>query len=932
MGSTKYKENLSIFQWNCNNLVSKLDLFKLFLNTFKPDIVLLNELKVDEQRDNFFLNFTNYHKISKPRNNFGGGVAILIKQNLEFFQDLSLDHWGLELVGIKLKMDSIFLSIFCLYNPPNRSLNYEFFVELATNYSHCILGGDLNAKSKTIGCLNNSNNNGNVLETVLMNLNLSLINDHSPTYHQVNRDYYEVLDLYLCSSSLLEKTTDFKVLYNWDMTSDHYPIHVRLNFNFKCSDDENNLDFNYDLKKSDWNKFKELLANNEVKNELYTCKDQVEKIKYVLTEKICEAAKIAIPIKSKSIFKQALPKEIIDLIKERRKAKRIKTRSVNDRKNYNKLTSYLRFKLRDFRNKSWAEFIKKIGKNPMSSKPFWNRINKFRKPRSTNKISRLELGNKVFETDLEIGNCFGQILTETFNLNTELVDASFDKEVNQVVRDFFNSEDGSQFPEITMSELKLAISKTKEYSAVGFDGIHNQMLKNLPHNFLNNILGLFNNSIKNNFVPDSWKVAKISMILKKKELPLDPNNYRPISITSCLGKILERIINNRLYTFMEEKKLLANEQSGFRRHRRTADNLFFLIQKITETFSRSKKVCGLFFDISKAFDRVWHEGLLYKLIKAKIPNYLIFWIRSFLTKRTFRVKVNRFTSNPYPIKAGVPQGSVISPLLFSLYINDIPKADETNKKYSLLFADDLITFFIYKKRGKIESEINKYLKELEPWLCKWKMKICPTKCSFTIFSKNNKEPTNFNLQLFKKNIPYSKINKFLGLHFDERLCFSKQIEEVKNKCINRLNIIKILSGKSWKLDSSTLASLYKSLIGSIIDYNFPCLNSFSDTSMNKIQVIQNTATRSILRLSYDTPSKTLFHEAEKKLKISKVDNRLHDLLERYVSNSLTNQVPLTTRLVKEYLRGFESRFVSSPTPLCCCYLTIEKFSGLFNPP
>jgi len=91
----------------------------------------------------------------------------------------------------------------------------------------------------------------------------------------------------------------------------------------------------------------------------------------------------------------------------------------------------LRSKLRDFRNKSWAEFIKRIGKKPMSSKPFWNRINKFRKPRSTNKISRLELSNKVFETDLEIGNCFGQILTETFNLNTELVDASFDREVNR---------------------------------------------------------------------------------------------------------------------------------------------------------------------------------------------------------------------------------------------------------------------------------------------------------------------------------------------------------------------------------------------------------------------------------------------------------------------------------------------------------------------
>ncbi|RNA27069.1 hypothetical protein BpHYR1_012382 [Brachionus plicatilis] len=105
-------------QWNCNNLVSKLEHFKNFLDIYDPDIVLLCELKVDELRDNFFIKFSNFYKVSKPRNNFGGGVAILLNKKVEFFQVLSLDHWNLELVGIKINLNSIPLSIFCLYNPP----------------------------------------------------------------------------------------------------------------------------------------------------------------------------------------------------------------------------------------------------------------------------------------------------------------------------------------------------------------------------------------------------------------------------------------------------------------------------------------------------------------------------------------------------------------------------------------------------------------------------------------------------------------------------------------------------------------------------------------------------------------------------------------------------------------------------------------------
>ncbi|RNA02428.1 RNA-directed DNA polymerase from mobile element jockey-like, partial [Brachionus plicatilis] len=146
------------------------------------------------------------------------------------------------------------------------------------------------------------------------------------------------------------------------------------------------------------------------------------------------------------------------------------------------------------------------------------------------------------------------------------------------------------------------------------------------------------------------------------------------------------------------------------------------------------------------------------------------------------------------------------------------------------------------------------------------------------------------------------------------LNFNILVDEIKERCNNRLNIIKILSNKKWGLNQNTLGNLYKSLVGSILDYSFPCLNSFSENNIKKLQAIQNTAVRSILKLKYDTPSNIVDHEAFNKLKLLTVSNRLFELSERYVGTVLSHSIPLVERLVKEYKEGFESRYIEYPTP------------------
>jgi hypothetical protein len=190
------------------------------------------------------------------------------------------------------------------------------------------------------------------------------------------------------------------------------------------------------------------------------------------------------------------------------------------------------------------------------------------------------------------------------------------------------------------SDLDLAIKKLNKDSASGPDEINNLFLINSSDEFKSILLDLFNVSVEKKSLPEAWKIARISMIPKKKANSPNPKDYRPVSVTSCLGKLAERLVLSSLNRALEENDIIIKQQSGFRKHRQTKDNLAHFIQKTVETFERKKKVCAVFFDIQAAFDNVWHMGLLNKMIKMNIPYDLILWTKAFLADRQFVVKMD----------------------------------------------------------------------------------------------------------------------------------------------------------------------------------------------------------------------------------------------------------------------------------------------------
>jgi hypothetical protein len=440
------------------------------------------------------------------------------------------------------------------------------------------------------------------------------------------------------------------------------------------------------------------------------------------------------------------------------------------------------------------------------------------------------------------------------------------------------------------------------------------MIQNTTQEFRKIILHLINETVKQSKLPKNWKSSLISMIPKKQNNSCNPKDYRPISLTSCLAKLSERLIMIRFKEFLDKNKITIKQQSGFRQKRQTKDNIFFLTQKAIETLNRGKRMCTIFFDIASAFDKVWHDGVIYKLIKLKCPKYIICWLKDFLTNRVFAVRINEWIIKQLPISTGVPQGAVLSPVLFSLFINDIPINYSKNKNYSLLFADDLCAFYIYKKKRTSVKQVQLYLDRIEQWLKSWRLMMAPHKCNYIVFSNNksNQEEEDLDIKLFGENINKSDNPTFLGIRFDKYKSFKNQLDYLKEACMKRINVLKVLSNKSWGLSKHTLTQVYNSLIRSLLEYSsiiYPC---FSTTNLTLLEKIQFKCLKIINRKSKFSSNSELKNFSD----YLSIEERFDDLNLKYIKSSLSNNNELIKDLLSEYLNYSESRQLTKQTLFC----------------
>ena len=420
-----------------------------------------------------------------------------------------------------------------------------------------------------------------------------------------------------------------------------------------------------------------------------------------------------------------------------------------------------------------------------------------------------------------------------------------------------NLEDYNQ--PFSLSELTDCIMKSHN-TAVGPDEIHYEFLKQFPSCSLDFLLQAFNEVWVSGKFPTSWKQVTIIPIPKPGKDNTDPSNYRPIALTSCLCKTLERMINTRLIWFLESNGLITNFQCGFRSKRSTVDHLVRLETFVREAFIKKEHLTAVFFDLEKAYDTTWKYGIMRDLsdfgLKGRLPHF----IDNFLSNRNFKVRVGTTLSDLQGQEEGVPQGSILSVTLFSIKINNIVKALNPGVDCSL-YVDDFLICYRSKHMHTIERQLQQCLNKIQKWALENGFKFSKTKTQCMHFCQLRGLHNDPVLKLDGVEIPVVDQYKFLGVIFDRKLSFIPHINYLKAKCHKALQLLRVVAHTDWGADKSTLLKLYKSLVRSKLDYGCFIYGSARKSYLSCLDSIHHLGLRLALGALRTSPVESLYVEA-----------------------------------------------------------------------
>ena len=362
-------------------------------------------------------------------------------------------------------------------------------------------------------------------------------------------------------------------------------------------------------------------------------------------------------------------------------------------------------------------------------KTWWSLVKEIYSKKKSSCYTPLEIGNQVITDSEEKANQFNKFFITKSKLQEE----------NRIPDTSQIPDAGARLEDMNISYLtvKKILSNLKINKASGPDGISPRMLKNTANEIAPILAQIFNFSFKSGNFPAIWKKANITPLYKSKGSKSETKNYRPVSLLSSVGKVMERCIHNIMFKFLSDEKLLTKFQAAYTPNSSTETQLLDIYHHIISALDGGKDMRFLFLDMSAAFDKVWHTGLLAKLDKHGIHRKLLKWIKDYLSDRKQRVVIEGKNSEYIKLTSGVPQGSILGPLLFLVYINDMPRNISTNIR---LYADDSTLFIDYAKNKENDDaqvatrRMQEDIHRVEDWAHKWQIEFNPTKTESLVFS------------------------------------------------------------------------------------------------------------------------------------------------------------------------------------------------------
>ena len=904
--ATGTPNTIRILQWNAEGVAKKKIALEKRLKDQGIEIACIQETHLT---NNMRFGIRGYQVIRHDREDHKGGVLTLVKNDYPA-TGIKIDtQEQSEIQKIKVIIGKKELLIFNCYCPPNKELNLD---KIKTQEERCLVLGDFNSHSQSWG-YEDMDKRGEALENWQIETKLQLLYDDEDedTYFSRAWKTTSTPDLTFATDDLA-KTINRAVQPQLG-GSDHRPIITNL---FHRNENKTQTIPRWNYKKAKWERY-EQLTDSLCRN--INCKTKnVNKSAKELTKAILKAAKESIPRGARTNYMPLWTDELEQLSN---KVSEIREKAEADPCDENITTfkeaeATFKEEMATTSKNAWKEKTHSLNFEKDGNK-LWkltkalNREANHYAPPALEKEGKLVSPQQAAELFMEQ---FKKISDNTIEKDLKKRIKTECRKQKQQLREAI---DEVMTKKLTMEELESSLKVLKTKKSPGPDEVTNEMLTHLGRTAKKKLLQLYNSTWKNGTIPEIWKKALIVPIKKEGKETNDAANYRPISLTSCMCKLVERIINSRLMWYLEHYNVLINEQAGFRRHRSTENQVTYISQEIEDSFQDGKKTIVVWVDFEKAFDKVWKKGLLYKLQKSKVSHNMLNWIQNYLKTRKARVTTQGHKSREEKLKHGVPQGGVLSPTLFLLYVNDIRETLCRGVKMSM-YADDLALISSDQNLIKAQHRMQITLDNIKEWTGNWAMKINAMKTKFTIFSLSPKDE-NVKLCIDDHKIEKEDTPKYLGVHFDPRLTWKNQINNCQKIGVKRTQLLKKLAGTNWGASSDILKQTYTGYVRPALEYGISAWGNCSKTQMEKLDRVQNSNMRIICGGMKSTP----IHAMETITGLPSLSERRESkVLKQYTDvKSRTNQ-PLHARTQQKKTRRLKrSHFIEKAQQ-------IEKEHGL----
>jgi hypothetical protein len=875
-------KGLKIAHLNIRSLYHKCDFVKLMLEHESIDILGLSESWLHPDIEDSELNIPGYHKIIRNdrTTDKAGGVAVYCKKNTKhiYRKEWNISHVDIETVWVVIRMPQTRPLFICTVYRPENSLTSALDIleeqvgRAAESHSNpeIIIMGDMNVDYLTRNYEYRHLKSFEQLFQVKQIINKpTRVTDKSSTcidHMYTNREEMvyqtDVVPLGLSDHSLtyiIRKGKKNKVKSSF--------IKARTYRNF------NEVSFNNDLAHADWSG---VFSADTIDGAWSAFKRTFLQI----SDKHAPFVNMKVREDSPPFINENLRSLCVDRDYFMRKAH--KTRKLEDFNRAKQLRNQAN-NLLDLLRKRY--FDDQIRQNRGNSKGLWKTLKKLLPSKGDrNIIQEIKSGDRTICDSKEIANVINRFFA---NIGNTLA-ANITPPTDFVPPEIVPTENPFTMQLIDTEFVKKELGSMDINKSTGMDGIPSRLLKAGSSEICRALTHIFNRTVVTGTIPSEWKTARVTPIFKDGDKS-DAGNYRPISILPVVMKILERAIHNQVYGFLTENNILTPVQSGFRKLYSTLTTLIDVSDNIHNDVEEGRGTGMLFLDLKKAFDTVNHDLLIQKLRQYGFGNSSLAWFTNYLSNRQQAVEINGTRSDWENVKTGVPQGSILGPLLFILYINDLPRVIE--KCNVTLYADDTALYFSSNDPGQIKQCLEEDLSRLKKWFDYNKLTLNVRKTKFMQFSSGQKKNkfSDVQVKINEEQVERVEIFKYLGLWLDETLNFKEHVCQISKKVNKRLGLLLRIRKNITK---DTALMLYKSLILPHLEYCDVVWDTCSNQLKDSLQKLQNRACKIILKRNRYAHTNEI-HQTLKLLKLSD-RRRFHTACMAY---------RCANNLVPEYLRN-----------------------------